>query len=1148
VSYFSQFPEVKIKTYADRVSIKITGPAYDIGHLFNTTIESNNTSNYFVNSAPELPASFVPYVSEVAGLSNTKLSFHFNLADKLEVPVESRPVRVDGGYPSPLNNNGTQNIYGSDLQVAYDEQSLLNITYPINEVIATILWAGTNSSGEQVGPFDPSDIYSYFNATLPSYEPHPEVFGVPLNGAAKPGISASYDVTGANQENTLDLEMVGSTAPGARIYNVYGSNATTESLDSALAFILNPNSSYPALNNVSVITNSWGGTDSNNTVWYQYLEEAQVRGISVLASSGDSGDNNQSSKYVGSTVEFPSAMAYNNFGVTAVGGDTIILADNLHILNETAWYISSADSSDGGPAGSTGGISSIFKEPVWQLSTEANRVINGKGRGVPDISAIANNTIVYITENGKNYYGNHTYYTFGGTSVASPVEAGIVAEIDAVLNHYNQPNLGYLNPIIYSLANKQIEPMNNTLHTGYIPTGNYNSTLPMLPFYNVMFGRNHVYNATYGYNLVTGWGSIDAYNFSMYIFNINRNSSFNDLKGVQDILNLSGLNVTSYLYNSTTSEYSTVNRYYNASIQQNLFLANQFGAPIYWIQNVIYINRSQPSGWAVNYTGWVVYPFYGQYPRQTVYEYYFPLGKTISIPHTFNVRTWITNLSDTMQQTVNFEVNLHVISLPVPGAAYIIDAYNYSYAWQGHTYYNGPFPNNRYTGGLNPQFGLVGGPSGGLGVFAKPTSGCISAYIEPIAMNSYIPAVTSAFNESIDETGEAAEFLSFTGVNENNWTISINKTSSSQGIVDYPSSGYCVTFVESGLPSGTTWYVNLTNGMKSGPIKGSSYTFSLTNGSYRYAVATLNHTYRPETSLGKFTVSGSSLSESVTFTKAIYFAKFSQSGLPSGRWYVNITGMPSAYNPASEPIVIGLTNGTYFYSVSTTNSEYISSGGNFTIDGKNITINVKFSIVRYAVTFTESGLPSGRWYVNLTESNGTHYDSGSITGSSYTIQLSNGTYSYTIATMDKTYSPSPSLGTITVSGSSLSESVVFSKVTYTVTFTESGLPSGTTWSVTFNGTTESSTTDTITFSVPNGTYSYSIGSVSGYTISQLTGSVTINGDNAPLNITFSHTSSPPEKKSSSTSGISSFELYAMIGAVVSVVVIGSVTALIMRKK
>ena len=1102
VDYFKQFTGVSVKQYADRVSLQIYGHANVIGNAFNTTIVtvSGNTQTHYASSEPQMPLYLASHVSQVTGLSNSKLLVTTGLSRSKRVSAPKVESMVDGGYPAPINSGAVQQIYGSDLQVAYDEQSLLNITYPTNEVIATILWAGTNSSDMPVGPFVPADIYAYYNATMPSYEPHSKVYGVPLNGAVKPGVSASYDVTGANQENTLDLEMVGSTAPGSSIYNVYGPNATFESIDSALNFILNPNSTYSALNHVSVITNSWGGSEFNNTVWYQYLQEAQARGISILASSGDSGDNNASSKYTGSQVEFPSAMAYNNFGVTAVGGTTLTLAQNLHILNQAAWYISSGDSADGGPAGSVGGISKVFSEPSFQLSTEANRILQGAGRGVPDIAAIANNTIVYITIDGTPHYANP--YLFWGTSVASPVEAGIIAEMDAVLNHYNQSNLGYLNPLIYNLANKQVSTPSTTATLGYIPTGNYNSSLPTLPFYNVMYGRNHVYNATFGYNLVTGWGSIDAYNLTMYVLNINRSSSLNGLKGVYDKLSLNGLNVTSYLYNSTTGTYSTLNTYFNASIQQNLFLANQLGAPIYWIQNVIYINGSQESGWAVNYTGWVVYPFYGQYPYQTVYKYNFPLGKIIHMPHTFNVTTWISNLTEPMQQTVNFGVNSQIISLPVPGAAYIIDSHNYSYNWQGHTYYNGPYPDNPYTGGLDPQFGLIGGPSGGLGIFGKQTSGTISAYVEPLDINNYIPAITHVYNLSIDETGEVAEFLNFTSVNGNTWSISVNNNSLVQGVMDYSPAQYSETFTESGLPSGTVWYVNLSNGMKSGAITGSSYSFSLTNETYSYTIATTDKTYQPSPASGTFPVNGASVTKSITFSEVKYSATFKESGLPTGTtWYVNLSNGQS-FKSTTSTLSFSEPNGSYSYTIATSDKTYSPSlsSGSFTVKGAPVSEPVvTFTEVTYKATFTETGLlPSGStWYVNL--SNG--MKSGAITGTSYAFSLTNGSYSYMIATNDKTYSPSPSSGSFTVNGASVPESITFSHV-YTVTFTETGLPSGSWYVNLSNGQSFKSTTSTISFTEPNGSYSYTI-ATSFKIYHANAGQITVNGKNISQPITFS---------------------------------------------
>ena len=867
VSYFKQQGNLKVKTYSDRISIEVTGPASIVGSIFNTSIvvSSTNSSRYFAKSTPELPSSIAPYISEVTGLSNVPINIQNNMIKEGKFS-SSINTQKTSGYPTPVYNGNAQLIYGSDLQVAYDEQSLLNITYPTNEVIATILWAGTNSSGNPVGPFVPSDICEYYNATLPSYEPHPTVHGVPLNGAVAPGPSASYDNTGANVENTLDLEMVGSTAPGASIYNVYGPNATFESLNSALAFILNPNTTYSALNNVSVISNSWGGPEFNNTVWCQYLQEAQARGISVLASSGDSGDNQNSSKYSpnqyypGDYVQFPAAMAYNDFGVTSVGGTTLTLRSNLHILNQTAWYESELYTGDK-PAGSAGGISQVFKETSWQLSTEANNVLNGTGLGVPDISAIGNNTVIFLSSQGLL----NACCVLGGTSVASPVEAGLVAEMNAILNHYNESNLGYLNPTIYSLANKQITPMSFTPQKGYDLTGKYNSTLPTLPFYNVMYGRNHVYQTGFGYNLVTGWGSIDAYNFTMYILNINRSSSQIGLKGVDDVLALKDLNVTSYFYNSTTNTYSTVNTNYNASIQENLFLANQFGAPLYWVQNVVYIYGSQQNGWTVSYTGWVIFPFYGQYPKQTVYEYNFPLGKTIFMPHTFNVRTWISNLTDLMHQTVYFQINSQILSLPVPGAAYIIDAHNYSYSWQGHTYYNGPYPDNTFAGGLNPQFGLVGGPSSALGCFENSTSGTLNASLEPMGMNRYISANTEILNESVDQTGEISQSLLYTRNSSNAWTITVSKGSLSQGIIDFTPAipKTTETFHESGLPSGTPWNINVCGISHSSTSN--ITTASLVNGTYSIQVGSVPG-YFPSPSTYIISVNGTGENFYITFS------------------------------------------------------------------------------------------------------------------------------------------------------------------------------------------------------------------------------------------------------------------------------------------
>ncbi|MGC9124284.1 MAG: hypothetical protein ACP5IB_09520, partial [Thermoplasmata archaeon] len=104
------------------------------------------------------------------------------------------------------------------------------------------------------------------------------------------------------------------------------------------------------------------------------------------------------------------------------------------------------------------------------------------------------------------------------------------------------------------------------------------------------------------------------------------------------------------------------------------------------------------------------------------------------------------------------------------------------------------------------------------------------------------------------------------------------------------------------------------------------------------------------------------------------------------------------------------------------------------------------------------------------------------------------------------YTANPSSGTITVNGGNVNQGITFTQngtKLYMVTFTESGLPSGTTWYVNLsNGQSFSSTTNTITFQEPNGTYYYIIGNVSGWHPSISSDYFIVNGNNVLINITF----------------------------------------------
>ncbi|EQD64248.1 thermopsin precursor related protein, partial [mine drainage metagenome] len=128
------------------------------------------------------------------------------------------------------------------------------------------------------------------------------------------------------------------------------------------------------------------------------------------------------------------------------------------------------------------------------------------------------------------------------------------------------------------------------------------------------------------------------------------------------------------------------------------------------------------------------------------------------------------------------------------------------------------------------------------------------------------------------------------------------------------------------------------------------------------------------------------------------------------------------------------------------------------------------------LTFTESGLAAGTlWSVAL---GGVIHEG---TGASIVLSEPAGRYAYSIGAVAGFQRPAN--GTVTVGSTPVDVPVVFvalPPVTYAVTFTESGLSSGTPWSVTLNGTTNRSATGTIGFSEPSGTYAYSVGAVAGF--------------------------------------------------------------------
>jgi len=68
-----------------------------------------------------------------------------------------------------------------------------------------------------------------------------------------------------------------------------------------------------------------------------------------------------------------------------------------------------------------------------------------------------------------------------------------------------------------------------------------------------------------------------------------------------------------------------------------------------------------------------------------------------------------------------------------------------------------------------------------------------------------------------------------------------------------------------------------------------------------------------------------------------------------------------------------------------------------------------------------------------------------------------------------------------------------SSAQYPVVFNENGLSNRTSWSVTMNGTTLTSEHPDITFSEPNGTYSFTVGAPQGFSLSPSSGTISVDG-------------------------------------------------------
>jgi YVTN family beta-propeller protein len=324
-----------------------------------------------------------------------------------------------------------------------------------------------------------------------------------------------------------------------------------------------------------------------------------------------------------------------------------------------------------------------------------------------------------------------------------------------------------------------------------------------------------------------------------------------------------------------------------------------------------------------------------------------------------------------------------------------------------------------------------------------------------------------------------------------NWSSSLVVSGSPEFVnLTFTRVNYTLLFAESGLPQGAAWTVSIGSTARSSSTP--YIDFVEPNGSFAWEVSPIEGY---TTSWGGLTeIQGAPGSVNVSFQAVNYSVTFGETGLPTGTvWNVSLNR--TTLTTSSATLVFSLPNGTYDWSVQPVAGFTTRWNGSVGVDGGTQFVPVPFSPA-YAVMFMESGLPAGAaWWVNITGST-----DEMTSGSSISVQLPNGTYGYSITSESKTYAGGG--GRVSVRGAPVQVPVVFTLVTFPITFTQSGLPSGTTWwlniseepSVVGTGTTHS-------VALPNGSYTYTVAS-SNRSYYAAGGSLQVAGEAHGLTLTF----------------------------------------------
>jgi subtilase family serine protease len=321
------------------------------------------------------------------------------------------------------------------------------------------------------------------------------------------------------EETSLDLQWAHAIAPMANIVLVAANPAETEGVQGFPSIFMGEQYAiqhYPG----SVISQSFavteqsfkGAANAQVAKFDQTYQQAVAKYVTVLGSAGDSGTANVIGGQGSSTpkvlpfptVNWPSSDPL----VTSAGGTWLqygwtwnpSLPTDMSFTTTPGSRTEAVWNEPFIQAATGGGLSTLFSTPSFQGGISQS-VLNG-ARGLPDLSwnsAVDGGVLVYL-----GFLGPASgFYIFGGTSAASPQLAGLIALTNQLADSMGKAHhVGYLNPLLYTL-----------------PASDFMDTVPQT-FGAVTISDNSLfgsgipgYHATAGWDLATGFGSPNAFNF-----------------------------------------------------------------------------------------------------------------------------------------------------------------------------------------------------------------------------------------------------------------------------------------------------------------------------------------------------------------------------------------------------------------------------------------------------------------------------------------------------------------------------------------------------------------------------------------------------------------------------------------------------------